>query len=120
VVPNVARAMLCASDSVGMPLTICCGRNSTRMSSSALTHDCAAMKCATATRHRPGSTIAEVANTAAMPPTAHSPNASSGGVAITKIALSASTPASASIATRADRAVGVTTSNSAPHSDVPM
>ena len=49
-VPNVARAIVCASDSVGTPLTICSGRNSTRISSSALTHDCAAMKCATAIR----------------------------------------------------------------------
>jgi hypothetical protein len=45
VVPNVLSAMLCASDMpASLPSTTCDGRSSTRMSSSALTQDCAAMK----------------------------------------------------------------------------
>ena len=44
-----------------LPSTTCDGRSSTRMSSSALTHDCAAMKCATSRRARVGRNSAHAA-----------------------------------------------------------
>ena len=62
VVPNVLSAMLCASDMpASLPSTTCEGLSSTRMSSNALTHACAAMKCAPSTRTRSGSTSPQTA-----------------------------------------------------------
>jgi len=120
-VPNVAAAIVCASDApASWPLTTWAGRSSTRMSSSALTHACAATKCATATRQRPGNASAATSAAPAIATTAHRPKSSPFGAATTVIALSASNPASTSIAVRAVRALGVTTSSAAPHSGVPM
>jgi hypothetical protein len=73
-VPNVAIAMLCASDApTASPPTTCDGRNSTRMSSSALTHACAATKCAISNRQRAGAN-AVAAIAAPIAPIAHGPN----------------------------------------------
>ena len=90
------------------------------MSSSALTHACAAMKCATATRQRPGNTRPASAKAAPIALIAHTPNASPSGATTTVTADSPSKPPSTSIAIRAERAPGVTTSSAAPHSGVPM
>jgi len=120
-VPNVASAMLWASDAPAIrPPTTCDGRSSTRMSRIALTHDCAAMKCAIASRQRPGTNSAAAANAAPIAPIAHGPNMSPSGVPITASAVHDSSSASSSSAQRAMRAFGVTTSSTAPHSGVPM
>jgi hypothetical protein len=72
VVPNVLRAMLWASDMPALlPSTTCDGRSSTRMSSSALTHACTAMKCATSTRQRSGTTRPHSAMPAPIAGVAH-------------------------------------------------
>jgi len=121
VVPNVAAAMLCASDAPAIwPPTTCEGRSSTRMSRIELTHDCAAMKWAIASCQRAGTTRAAAAHAAPIAPTAHGPNGSPLGVSITVSAVPMSSAASSSRAHRASRAFGVTTSSTAPHSGVPM
>lgn len=72
VVPNVDSAMLCASDMPAtLPSTTCDGLSSTRISSSALTHDCAAMKCAPSTRQRSGNSTAHIAMPAPIAGVAH-------------------------------------------------
>jgi hypothetical protein len=71
-VPNVLSAMLPASDMpASLPLTTCDGRSSTRMSSSALTHACTAMKCAPNTRTRGGNSSAHAATPTPIAGTAH-------------------------------------------------
>ncbi|HEY5947049.1 MAG TPA: hypothetical protein VIV40_16210, partial [Kofleriaceae bacterium] len=72
VVPNVLSAMLCASDMpADLPSTTCDGRSSTRISSSALTHACTAMKCATSRRQRSGMINAPSAMPAPIAGVAH-------------------------------------------------
>jgi len=114
-------AMLWASERpASWPPTTCDGRSSTRMSSSALTHAWAAMKCAVASCQRSGNTSAHAATATPNTPIAHGPNASSGSAATTVNALRIKRPASTSSARFALRAVGVITSSTAPHSGVPM
>ena len=119
--PNVAAAMLCASDAPATwPPTSCEGRSSTRISRIELTHDCAAAKCAIARRQRAGTASAAAAHAIPMAPTAHGPNTSPAGVSITVSEVPISSAARRSSAQRASRAFGVTTSSTAPHSGVPM
>jgi len=121
VVPNVAAAMLWASDAPAtLPPTTCDGRSSTRISRIELTHDCAAMKWAIASRQRAGTTSAAAAHAPPIAPTAHGPNVSPSGMPITVSDVRISSAASTSSAQRASRAFGVTTSSMAPHRGVPM
>jgi len=120
VVPNVDAAMFEASDdAVVEPPTICDGRSSTRMSSSALMQACAATKWIRGRCQRTGTTTAMIRNTPPITPTAHGPNASS-SIAITVNALIRSRPPRTAIEILARRPVGVMRSSSAPQSGVPM
>jgi len=70
-VPNVAIAMLCASEAPATwPLTTCDGRISTRMSSSALQQACAARKWAPSRRSRAGKASAHTSTTPPIAPIA--------------------------------------------------
>jgi len=121
VVPNVAAAMLCASDAPATrPPTTCDGRSNTRMSRIEVTHACAATKWAIARRQRAGAISAAAAHAVPIAPTAHGPNMSPSGGSITVSAVPTSSAASSTSAQRARRAFGVTTRRTAPHSGVPM